>query len=451
MYSYRKPYYKKSYPVRPSRYYGSVYGRGKYVATKPKVYKKAKPSTQKTAKRVLKKAMSGDIAGATSGMIGSIINDPIGALGTAGGNPITKKIFQTITGMGEYKIKSNSIMGQDPPMMHGTGKTNNSIRIKHREYIGDVFSAQTPNTFKIQQIPINPTLGGAFPWLAPIASQFQMWRPMGIVYEFKSTSSDALNSTNTALGTVILATEYNSNAKAFANKQQMENSQYSTSCKPSLSMMHCIECDPSQMVLPRLYTQIMDLNPSRQSDLRFNQLAMFYYATTGMQGSNVNLGELWVTYDIELSFPIEKSESTNLGDHYKLGTAPTTSNYFGSSPALASTSNFGTILYGGNQILLPKGFNGNVIVVYSVTGDSGSLVPPTLTGSNGVTDLDIISAGVGNGYAVASTSTVTVETMLFAVEYQGDDTYPTITFSSGTLPANVTLGDLLINTIQFSN
>jgi len=68
----------------------------------------------------------------------------------------------------------------------------------------------------------------------------------GMVFEFVSTSANALNSTNTALGQVICATNYNSSAAIYANIAEALNSEFSTCTKPSESVMHMIECAPAQ-------------------------------------------------------------------------------------------------------------------------------------------------------------------------------------------------------------
>lgn len=54
-------------------------------------------------------------------------------------------------------------------------------------------------------------------------------------------SADALNSVNTALGQVIMATDYNAANPPFGQKSEMENYEFGQSCKPSESQIHPIE------------------------------------------------------------------------------------------------------------------------------------------------------------------------------------------------------------------
>lgn len=121
--------------------------------------------------------------------------------------------------------------------------SKNGVRIRHREFIQDVSSS---TSFVNQLFSINAGLASTFPWLSQIAPNFEQYKFHGLIFEFRSTSANALNSTNTALGTVILGTDYNTAAAAFTSKQQMENNEWTCSTKPSLSVIHPIECAPSQ-------------------------------------------------------------------------------------------------------------------------------------------------------------------------------------------------------------
>lgn len=410
------------------------------------------PAPRKRTSGPYRSSGIGQTLGSTAGqVIGGLIPGGSGIGGVVGGiaGNLGEKLFRNITGLGEYSIKSNSIMGQDPPLMHSTGKSNNTFRIRHREYLTDVIT-NAPNSFSVKSYPISVTAQATFPWLAQIANQFQEWRPMGIVFEFKSTSGDALNSVNTALGTVIMATQYNSVQNPPATKQQMENTQYTTSCKPSVNMMHCVECDPSQMVLPRLYCQ----KPSRQTNIdeRFSKLGQLYVATSGFQGTSVNVGELWCTYDVELSFPIEQSNTALLGTHFILNQATiTASNPLGTDAAIiksTGTSNLSVTL-APTTIQFDKDLTASIMVQYALFGSSTAMTFPTFTGSNGVTQLLLLDLNQLNTESPPQTSTVMNYTAYFQVISPGDGTIPTITIGTGgTLPSSLVSGDLIINTIQ---
>jgi len=220
-----------------------------------------------------------------------------GAFGGPGGSAIGREIgagLSRISGFGEYKVSENTIVTDQVPQFRNGGR---SVRVSHRDYIGDVTGSIG---FAIRSYFINPGLVATFPWLGYVAAQYQEYRIRGIVFEFKSTSATALNNVNTALGTVIMATQYNSAAPTFQNKFEMENYEFSSSCKPSDSMMHPVECARGEAPLECLYVRSSALQPNQ--DERFYDFGEFQIATVGMQAASV-IGELWVTYDIELLKP----------------------------------------------------------------------------------------------------------------------------------------------------
>lgn len=216
----------------------------------------------------------------------------------------------TVIGHGAYR-------SQRKHRAPGAGARKQSLsggimRIQHKEYIGDVLTAPTGSPFASHVYYINPGLSETFPWLSSLAANFQEYKMNACHFEFKSTSADALNSVNTALGTVMMATQYNSAAQPFANKIQMENSDHSCSGPPSLNMLHGIECAPSQTPLHEQYVRFStQLPPNPQ----MFDLGQFQLATSGMQnngGVAVDIGELWVSYDVTLLKPILTAAVQNI-------------------------------------------------------------------------------------------------------------------------------------------
>jgi len=172
--------------------------------------------------------------------------------------------------------------------------------VSFREYLGDVITSATAGAFQARVYPINPGMEQTFPWLAQIANNWQQYKIMGMCFEFRSMSADALNSVNTALGTVVMATNYDALSEPFFSKGEMENSAYAQSIKPSDSCVHMIECDTSTLPLDELYLRSSN---AVTGDKRMFDLGFFQIATTGFQGTSVNCGELWVTYQVMLLKP----------------------------------------------------------------------------------------------------------------------------------------------------
>lgn len=203
-------------------------------------------------------------------------------------------------GLGDYEVKKNVLLSGNLPEVYNMPKGGGTI-IRYQEYLGDVVTSATPGAFKLDAYNIQPGLPASFPWLSQIAANYEQYSLEGVVYQFKSTSANALNSVNTALGSVMLATNYDVDDPAFVSKSEMLNYEYSSSCKPSESVLHMIECDPKQSVLTELYTRTGDLPQGR--DLKFYDLGKFQIATVGFQGTSVNIGELHVTYQVRLLKP----------------------------------------------------------------------------------------------------------------------------------------------------
>lgn len=219
--------------------------------------------------------------------IGGLFGVP--SLGKQAGEGVSK-----LLGFGDYHLVSNSLIkstGGENFVPKFDSKTN-GIRVREREYLGDIVSSGSVGAFQNTAYPITPTSSMTFPWLSTVAKQFDQWEPNGIVFEFVSISSD-FNGSAQALGSVVLATDYDVLDTPYATKVAMANADYSSSCKPSCNQMHGIECDPSQRPYKTMYTRPFD-RPIANN----NTLGNFQVATSGVSAAGVHLGELWVSYDV---------------------------------------------------------------------------------------------------------------------------------------------------------
>jgi len=238
--------------------------------------------------------MIGAVAGGIGGMfLGGPLGAGIGAsMGAALGNGIGY-----ITGSGDYKVNMNACT------VPGF-KNSDSTVITHREYITDIKSGATlssgSTTFDIQKFALQPGDSSTFPWLAAIASNYEEYDIQGMVFAYVATSGESVASTNTALGSVILATEYDPTKPDFANKQAMENYSFSTSAKPSYNQLHAVECAKIRSPVKQLYIRS---GTSTGTDIRWSDFGNFYIATVGCPAAGTTLGELWVTYKVKLVKP----------------------------------------------------------------------------------------------------------------------------------------------------
>lgn len=360
--------------------------------------------------------------------LGNLVAPGIGGVIGGGLADAGHRLFKTITGVGDYKVDSNTLMSDSVPIFNNSNRT---VRVKHREFIGDVISGAA-NTFNIQAFPINPGLNNTFPWLANVAAQYEEYKIKGMIFEFKTMSADALNSTNTALGQVILATQYNVLSAAFASKQQMENYEFACSTKPSMSVIHPIECEPHETPLTELFVRNVNTTLLSNSDLRLYDFGNFYIATNGLQAANVNLGELWVSYDIEFFKPkILTVPVLQMADHWQM-TNPSTSAYLGATQTLTSGSNLGSTLT-ANSFTIPSSFNGLVFMSYYVGGSVANTTAMTITTSAGISrqNLWINNSGSVVNPANSASQGGYLMNIIFRCSAGG-----TVTFSGATIPTS---------------
>jgi hypothetical protein len=255
--------------------------------------------------------------------IGNYFGNP--QLGFLAGNVIGHGVGW-ITGTGDYKTNFRSISSNACTVP--SFRNSDSTVITHREYIQDIFSGTgTPSAFSTTVLPLNPGQTSTFPWLAQIAANYEEYDIQGMVFEFNSTSGNSVASTNTALGTVIMATEYDPTKPVFESKLAMDNYSFAVSIKPSESFLHAVECKKNRTPVKQLYVRT---GSNTGTDLRWTDFGNFTIATYGCPAAGTNLGELWVTYKVKLikpRLPITIGFGGQVASSYSQW-APTSSNLF---------------------------------------------------------------------------------------------------------------------------
>lgn len=264
----------------------------------PAKSRKAKAQTQRKAiprkaampKGNRRNAVPG-LLSSLGGLAGNYLGGPLGgAAGMAAG-----KILSQITGFGDYKVNTNTVVAGNSVASFRQG--GDGVTICHREFLKDIVGSVD---FELQDFPINPGLLTTFPWLSQVAVNFEEFEMMGLVFEYRPSSGSAISSTSSALGVVIMATDYDVLNPLFATKQQMESYEYSNSMVPFQVCMHPVECKRNVNVLNNLYVREGPVPAS--ADQRFYDMGRFQIATQGMQSAYV-VGELWVSYDVRLRKP----------------------------------------------------------------------------------------------------------------------------------------------------
>jgi len=244
------------------------------------------PRTKNSMRSVIKN-ISSAVGGMTLGPMGARIGAQAGAY------------IARIMGQGDYKVNSNTLLTNTGPPSFATN--GDDVIVKHRELVKDVTSSI--NFFNSSYL-INPGNNVLFPWLSQIAKSFEEYEFLGLIVEYKSTSGSAIASTNNALGSVVISTDYNCENANAASKRAMETMEFSTSAGTDTTFIHPVECAKTRNVLPRQYVTSAVSTDNVPGDPRFYYLGNLQVATVGQQQSDVNIGELWVSYQVRLSRPV---------------------------------------------------------------------------------------------------------------------------------------------------
>lgn len=385
-----------------------------------------------------------DRGGRVSKGVGSVLGRELGStigmgdLGAKAGN-LLGGLFHTLTGVGEYTVHSNSLIGMKSgkqivsaiPKFEG-----DSIRVRHKEFVQTVSST---TSFTNTTFAVNPGNQELFSWLSVIASNYEKFTINGLVIFYRSLSADALNSTNTALGKVIGAYDYNSADDAFTTIDQAYNAMHSNSGPPSKDMVFPMECSPKNKTVNSYYVRTGNV-PSDE-DVRLYDPAVFQLITDASQAA-AQIGELWVSYDITLFSPCYRKGVGEDQESSKVRlTGPTNAEPFGTADNWTLGHNEIGLTLTGNRITFPATISsGTYAIMYVCNGDSTAIGTPTVSLSN--CSAATVLTGNAAGF-LASTGTVSQYFYYTILNITGQSAY--INFAGdGTLPANATGGDLIV-------
>jgi len=319
------------------------------------------------------------LGGLGGGALGSMVGmgQAGGALGTSLGASLSRWL-----GSGAYTVTRNSIVNRVDasgtiPAMHSVSQ---SIIVRHKEYLGPITGSTTFSV--LQSLTLNPGDSSTFPWLAGVANRFQEYRILGAVFHYVPTSGTAISGTNPSLGSVMLQTSYRSSDTAPANKQEMLNEYWSSEAAPSEAFCHPIECDPKENPFNVQYVRSGTV-PTGDSKLLYD-LGVTHVAVQGQLATGNTLGDLWLSYEVELKKPVVSSNATSTYKAAQLtynGTITTTSKF----TTLDHTSGNLAVSATANTVTLPKGAAGTWLILIRLYA-SGGFTAADLSGSITVTN-----------------------------------------------------------------
>jgi len=195
-------------------------------------------------------------------------------------------------GFGDYEVKQNSLCS-------GFMQGSQDCIISGDELMFDVMAT---SEFTNNAYVINPGNSVLFPWLSTIAQNYEQYEFLGLIFYYKPTSSMAIAQSNTGMGTVNLATDYDVLDSPYTNINQMMVTTFASSFPPYQEKPHPIECDPKQNVMRKLFVQPGNSVSTYPDDPRFSALGLFQVATQNIVGSGA-IGQMWVTYHVKFSKP----------------------------------------------------------------------------------------------------------------------------------------------------
>jgi len=346
-------------------------------------------------------AIGGNTLGSFAGM---------GTLGSTVGTELGAALSRWL-GYGDYTVRSNSIVSQmkssgSIPNMHRNGQ---SVVIRHKEYIMDVTSSTGFSS--LATFALNPGLAASFPWLSSVAQQYQEYTWRGIVYHFIPTSGSAVSSTNNALGTVMLATQYKATASNFTNKTALLNEYFSSDARPCDAFVHPIECDPKENPYNVQYVRGSAV-PSGE-DQKTYDLGVVTLATEGMQAASIDVGELWVSYEVELRKPVVSGLSGvfNLSAHYYSTTGVSTAAGFGTLGAIVKQFDAfpNSLTFTATKLTFPIGTVGTFLIGIAYHGVTAGDIH-TWVSSGTLTNMTFKSYTLGSSAPNGSVATYSVGT-----------------------------------------
>lgn len=243
--------------------------------------------------------------------LGGLIGGAFGqaGLGAAVGDRVGDWLSNKFRGSGEY-VNTNDIVSLPPqagkfdvPVF--TQITDGGIVLSNKEYVTDIFAPAIAGAFQNNAFSINPGIERTFPWLCQVAENYEEYTLKQCIFTYKATVADFAASSG-QVGQVIMATQYNAAQQPFTDKQSMMQYAFAASGKTSQDMLQGVECDPVKLSGPTgRFVRNGPLLPGSSGDLNMYDHGVMNIAIADCPSSYAGqqMGELWVSYTIELRKP----------------------------------------------------------------------------------------------------------------------------------------------------
>jgi uncharacterized protein (DUF779 family) len=417
-----------------------ITGRGGYWSDK---FKAGAGAVYRGLSRALPQGTFSRLGGAAGGAMFGKYGNQIGQ--TAG------QMVAGITGMGSYNVNRNSLLLPEGSPVPTFANMSQATVICHREYIKDIVGPANGALFSLDSFPINPGNPKTFPWLSQIAANYDQYAILGMIFEYKSTSSDSLNTGVLGLGTIVLGTDYDSADALYSSKIEMENSQFAITTKPPEDALHPIECDPSVGFNEIKYLRGISVPAGK--DVRLYDHGNFQIATVGLPNNAGSIGELWVTYQVAFykpQFLVQGQGSitdfftlvaANIANATPLGTGVQQADVGSSIGGTTSSATYSFPSYIQS---------GRYLVVYTVKGSDAAINNNVVFASGVNCSLVALFANDTEAQLGGQSTPGAISNHIrnvFTINVTGSPASFSLS-TSGSLPASVTAGDLMVTSIN---
>lgn len=291
------------------------------------------------------------------------------------------------------------------------------VRVRHSEYIGEVFGSVN---FGVTTYTIQPGNSTSFPWLSSMSYLYESYTIHKLHYRFESSKSTASN------GAVMMAIDFDVADAAPPSKTQLLA--YNRYVRSPVWEECVYMSDPRDLkLIEKRYIRSATV---ANTDNRLYDTGAFFIATQGCADTSV-IGELHVDYEITLHTPqYDLGAFASAGSNRSSATSGVTNTLIlGTTPTLNATGSGITIGYNTTTGAVTLGSVGQFLITYAVQSSTAYSGTPTVTMTGGST-VSTINFAASTGLAQ----------LQFTVNMlNSTDTFTVGGWVAGTTPTNATL------------
>ena len=398
------------------------------------------------------------------------INRGLNQLAVRAGEYFTGSGDYHVGNMGKVKHVGNSIMHGNVKRQHAgylrpkiqSRKNDMETMIIHSEFIGNLVSSSTTNSFIAQNYGINAGNIGFASWLAGVSANYEEYSFDSLIVEYKPLVSSATSTTSgtlVSMGKVVLAVDYNSVNGGFTSSATAENSFASVSVNPSEPCFLAVECKNNMNPMNKYYVSNQQNLTAGQnnSDIRFQNMGVLSVIADQIpiaSSTAITLGQIFLHYRVRLTKPVLVAGLSNLlTAHYKINSGSQAYPLGVSSPPTASSTNFLPLTFNAstnvNSFYFPLSVTqGSFLVCYTGYTSSTTFVGAAFTSPNNTVTFTQLFNVDNNSYypfpLQAGAASASICILCVASVNAPGSVLGQIQVNVTTMGTNITAGDLII-------